>query len=1111
MDNSSATNQNKSGKKKNKQNKQRSAELNNDPNPVDTDIHVNNINSINHSIIPNNNVDNHLIENIQQIKISEPDSIATAPTKPAESLANSDNIVGSAQTNSPPLAAANKSYLASISAYIPSSFSFRELQSYVTNSVSPNNSSMDSSNSSQAGTKNIVFKSFESYEERNEQGQISSHQILLLGLKQGFQLYKVFSATDVRLISQYSTSNPVINLIILPNSKENREDLLLALIDPDDSNAVSIFSCAQSKFIHQIKHKSRVHDLKANETHLVTALESEIYVYGNNYTGKLSGNSAWELIFTTKCYPNPADCAVFALGARWLAYSPWETAQNPSSTANFINSNTNSPTISPSLSGKAGENLNLPLLLPNSAKNPVNLTVSHTKNMGKSIYNGENLSNLAKGALSGLYNVGNRGKKTLESYLQGPNGSTHGEEAPSPVSPALYLSNSASSSPPSGVSSLSSPSLAPGLIIVRDLQRFDRVVASIKAHNNPISALFFDSTGSLLLSCSTDAQYLHVYQVVALPRAINQQIRRANHRKQRNSNVLPKSNSLDQLNYNNSGPNGANSGASAVNSGPNSANYSVRFLYKLFRGVTHATIRCVHFSHDSKWLAVVSKAGTTHIFPINLHGNAVNATTHGPSSHIPQQNPSSYTNSPRIYSSAAQNCKFLSVDYAKPCIISAVLRIKPQNYASNTVESLACPNYVPVIAKFARFAGDSGDFIDNLLVCTFNEELIVYSLATNYRTKAENCETSQNLAQNGSNLGSTVSAAAAYVSSFGQNLLQTMKNNVSSAAEPLSAGNSAVPTVSTPIPSKIDLFSRVLSTWNLSQSAAQLELATNSSVSNIFTELHAPNSANSAISNSFTQNSLKSRDSSPHSAPIIVDNSHSGQNTAESASKWLNFAELRTFSSSEVAFWASPQFHLQLYSSPSSNSGQFIALDSEKPQNYCISSCFARNLAYEKQVGYSGLRGLHQSNSVNSGITLVQGQNQGNLENLDQEIDSALQTELLENYSGPNKSSPGPIRAKNGPSAGNSLLMQPESPLSDPEETYSGVSVQKEPIYISEHFSAPLDYHGINSKVLKQQRNQHFIQAPQFIEQSYSPSLSAAEAPAIYEQFQLDDSNHTNK
>jgi hypothetical protein len=51
-------------------------------------------------------------------------------------------------------------------------------------------------------------------------------------------------------------------------------------------------------------------------------------------------------------------------------------------------------------------------------------------------------------------------------------------------------------------------------------------------------------------------------------------------------------------------------------------------MYSLYRGDTAAKVRNITFSNDNRWLAVNSKRGTTHIFPINPCGGAVNARTH---------------------------------------------------------------------------------------------------------------------------------------------------------------------------------------------------------------------------------------------------------------------------------------------------------------------------------------------------------------------------------------------------------------------------------------------------------------------------------------------------
>lgn len=51
-------------------------------------------------------------------------------------------------------------------------------------------------------------------------------------------------------------------------------------------------------------------------------------------------------------------------------------------------------------------------------------------------------------------------------------------------------------------------------------------------------------------------------------------------------------------------------------------------LYINCRGDTTAKIQDIQFSSDSRWVAVSSLRGTTHIFPITPYGGPIGLRTH---------------------------------------------------------------------------------------------------------------------------------------------------------------------------------------------------------------------------------------------------------------------------------------------------------------------------------------------------------------------------------------------------------------------------------------------------------------------------------------------------
>lgn len=106
----------------------------------------------------------------------------------------------------------------------------------------------------------------------------------------------------------------------------------------------------------------------------------------------------------------------------------------------------------------------------------------------------------------------------------------------------------------------------------------NQVLAHFNAHCEPIVALSFDPSGMLLLTADKRGHRFHVFRINTHP------------------------------------------------CGPTFA--YIQHLYILHRGDTTARIQDVAFSCDSRWVAVSSMRGTTHVFPITPYGGAVGVRTH---------------------------------------------------------------------------------------------------------------------------------------------------------------------------------------------------------------------------------------------------------------------------------------------------------------------------------------------------------------------------------------------------------------------------------------------------------------------------------------------------
>lgn len=108
--------------------------------------------------------------------------------------------------------------------------------------------------------------------------------------------------------------------------------------------------------------------------------------------------------------------------------------------------------------------------------------------------------------------------------------------------------------------------------------KMEGVVAHFVAHNKAIVALQWDPSGSLLLSADKPGHNFHLFRIVAHPLG--------------------------------------------------SAFAAVHHLYTLYRGDTPGSVQDVAFAPDSRWVAVSTLRGTTHIFPICPYGGPVGVRTH---------------------------------------------------------------------------------------------------------------------------------------------------------------------------------------------------------------------------------------------------------------------------------------------------------------------------------------------------------------------------------------------------------------------------------------------------------------------------------------------------
>lgn len=104
------------------------------------------------------------------------------------------------------------------------------------------------------------------------------------------------------------------------------------------------------------------------------------------------------------------------------------------------------------------------------------------------------------------------------------------------------------------------------------------MIAHFAAHSEAIVCLSFDPSGLLLLTADKLGHDFHIFRIHPHP------------------------------------------------GGPSYA--AVHHMYVLHRGDTTARVQDMCFSPDSRWVAVSTLRGTTHVFPVTPYGGGVGVRTH---------------------------------------------------------------------------------------------------------------------------------------------------------------------------------------------------------------------------------------------------------------------------------------------------------------------------------------------------------------------------------------------------------------------------------------------------------------------------------------------------
>lgn len=236
---------------------------------------------------------------------------------------------------------------------------------------------------------------------------------------------------------------------------------------------------------------------------------------------------------------------------------------------------------------------------------------------------------IAKKAASGIYYLGDLGLRKMSEYINSASSTQQQQQA---QQFSDYSNGEEDDHTPQ--QHLTDQELKyAGTVEIRDTKT-KQIISHFRAHSEPIAAMSFDKSGTLLVTASIEGSYLNVFQI--LPVASFSSTSRS---------YMSRSN---RTGY-----------------------FGVRHLYKLYRGMTSASIQNIQFSINSKWISVSSAHGTTHLFAINPLGGQVTPLTHTSTSSSAASSPSWEAEEHHRHGSSLLH----SVHPQKPTTLSAISRI----------------------------------------------------------------------------------------------------------------------------------------------------------------------------------------------------------------------------------------------------------------------------------------------------------------------------------------------------------------------------------------------------------------------------------------------------
>ncbi|CAK7338346.1 unnamed protein product [Dovyalis caffra] len=390
-------------------------------------------------------------------------------------------------------------------------------------------------------------------------------QVLLLGYRSGFQVWDVEEANNVHdLVSRHDGPVSFLQMLPKPLTSKRSEDkfaysrpLLVVCADGaqdvpatlfsgnvsnnhDPANGstvptvVRFYSLRSQSYVHMLKFRSAVYSVRCSSRIVAISQSAQIHCFNATTLER-----EYTILTNPMVMGSPGSGGIgygpLAVGPRWLAYS------------------------------------GSPVVVSNSGRvSPQHLTPSASFSGLTS--NGSLVAHYAKESskqlAAGIVTLGDMGYKKLSRYCSELIPDSHGSLQSG--SPGWKSNGNVNGHFPDADNI--------GMVVVRDIVS-KLVISQFRAHKSPISALCFDSSGTLLVTASVQGHNINVFK------------------------IMP----------------GLQGSSSAGDAGASYAH-----LYRLQRGFTNAVIQDISFSDDSHWIMISSSRGTSHLFAINPSGGSVN-------------------------------------------------------------------------------------------------------------------------------------------------------------------------------------------------------------------------------------------------------------------------------------------------------------------------------------------------------------------------------------------------------------------------------------------------------------------------------------------------------